>query len=159
MNNLSSPVPRFLVAGAAFVLALAAPAAEPTLLDDFSNANQTGRGASRFVIDDKGMGSQSHATQRCENGVLIVEGELVPGRGLPAFISVPLLLAPDAQPRDLSAYEGVRLRVKLTKGVMSVQVASADIQNYDFHAAPVVAKRGEFVEVCVPLHRFLHSFS
>jgi hypothetical protein len=160
VNNPSLPVPCFLLVGAACLLALAARAAEPALLDDFTDAALTGRGASRFVVDDKGMGSQSHATQRCENGLLIVEGELVPGRGLPSFISVPLLLAADAQPRDLSAYEGVRLRVKLTKGALSVQVSTADIQNFDFHGAPVVgAKRGEFVEVRVPFKAMKRAWS
>ncbi len=142
------------------ILALAsASAAAPALIDDFGSADHTARGTGRLVIDDKGAGSQSHATQRCEGGILAVEGELVPGRGVPAFISVPLLLAPDAGPQDLSAYAGVRLRVKTVQGILSLQVSSTEIGNFDYHAAVVVGKRGEFVEVRVPFKDFKRAWS
>ena len=124
-------------------------AAAPALVDDFSNPAQTARGAGRLLFTDKDAGSQSAATQRCENGVLIVQGELKPGRGAPAFISIPLLLTTDAKPEDVSAYTGVRLRVKPTQGILTLQVSSADVDNFDYHSAPVVAKRGEFAEVRV----------
>jgi hypothetical protein len=132
----------------------------PALIDDFSRADQTHLGTQRLIIDDKAMGSQSHATQTCANGVLSVQGELVPGRGLPAFISVPLLLANDAQPKDLSGYEGVRIRVKITKGILTVQVASSEIQNFDFHTSgAVAAKRGEFQEVRLPFKAMKRGWS
>jgi len=132
----------------------------PALLDDFSNASRTSSGAERFVVDDKAMGSQSHATQKCENGILVVQGELVPGRGVPAFISVPLLLASDAKPQDLNGYEGVRLRVKIIKGLITVQVSSSEIQNFDYHtSSPVAGKRGEFVEVRVPFKEMKRGWS
>jgi hypothetical protein len=94
-----------------------------------------------------------------ENGVLKVEGELVPGRGAPAFISIPLLLTPDAKAQDVSAYAGVRLRVKITQGALIVQVASADVDNFDYHSAPAVVKRGEFVEVRVPFADMKRAWS
>lgn len=129
------------------------------LVDDFSNAAQTVRGASRLVIDDANAGSKSHATERCENGVLIVSGELTPGRGAPAFISIPLLLTADAKPQDVSAYAGVRLRVKVTQGLLTAQVSTADVDNFDYHSAPVVAKRGEFTEVRVPFADMKRAWS
>ncbi len=131
----------------------------PALVDDFSNPAQTTRGAGRLLFTDKDAGSQSTATQRCENGVLLVQGELKPGRGAPAFISIPLLLTPDARPQDLGACTGVRLKVKLIQGGLSVQVASAEVTNFDYHAAPVAAKRGEFVEVRVPLKDLKRAWS
>ena len=131
----------------------------PALVDDFSNSTQTARGAGRLLIDDAGAGSKSHATQRVENGVLVVAGELAPGRGAPAFISIPLLLTPDAKPQDVSAYAGVRLRVKVATGTLIVQVASADVDNFDYHSAPAVAKRGEFVEVRVPFTDMKRAWS
>ena len=70
-------------------------ATAPALLDDFSDSRHNANGIDRLLFDDKGAGSQSHATQKCENGILKVEGELVPGRGVPAFISVVSLLSPD----------------------------------------------------------------
>jgi hypothetical protein len=167
MNPLSSLI-RFsrraacLIAGVGLSLSsFAAGAANyPSLLDDFSDSAHTHSGAQRLLVDDKAMGSQSHATQACANGVLSVQGELVPGRGLPAFISVPLLLSTDAQAQDLSAYEGVRIRVKILKGILSVQVASSEIQNFDFHTSgPVTAKRGEFQEVRVPFKTMKRAWS
>ncbi len=82
---------------------------------------------------------------------------MVPGRGVPAFISVPLPLAPDGSPTDLSGYQGVRLRVKLGAGNLSVQVASSEIQNFDFHTSAPIAREGDgFQEVRIPfasMHR------
>jgi hypothetical protein len=134
-------------------------AAAPALVDDFSDATRTSRGAGRLMIDDAGAGSKSHATQRVENGVLVVAGELAPGRGAPAFISIPLLLTPDAKTEDVSAYTGVRLRVKIVQGNLIAQVASTDVDNFDYHSAPVVAKRGEFAEVRVPFADMKRAWS
>ena len=125
------------------MIAKASPSA---LVDDFSQTQR--HGMDRLLFNDKDLGSQSQAKQTCANGVLSVEGELVPGRGVPAFISIPLILAADMKAQDLSAYEGVRLRVKVNKGILSVQVASSEVTNFDYHTGgPVAAKRGEFQEV------------
>jgi hypothetical protein len=134
-------------------------AAAPALVDDFSNPAQTVHGAGRLLFTDKDAGSQSSATQRFENGVLIVQGELKPGRGAPAFISIPLLLSSDAKPADASAYTGVRLRVKVTQGILTAQVSTADIDNFDYHSAPVMGKRGEFAEVRVPFADMKRAWS
>jgi len=136
-----------------------AQAATPALIDDFSAPEHTTGGAGRLIVDDQGAGSQSHAIQRCEGGILKVEGELIPGRGAPAFISVPLLLASAGQAQDVSAYTGVRLRVKLVQGPLSVQVSSTDVQNFDYHSAIVVGKRGEFVEVRLPFKDLKRAWS
>lgn len=149
----------FLATSLAILSAISAQAAGSALVDDFSAADHTSGGGGRFVITDKDAGSQSHATQRCENGLLKVEGELVPGRGAPAFISVPLILTADGKPQDVSAYAGVRLRVKLIQGPLSVQVTSTDVQNFDYHTGVVAAKRGDFVEVRVPFNGLKRAWS
>lgn len=144
------------------LLAVGSPAhgaAASALVDDFANPTQTARGAMRLLFTDKDAGSQSQATQRCADGLLLVQGELKPGRGAPAFISIPLLLSADAKPEDVGSYAGVRLRVKLTQGTLTVQVASADVDNYDYHSAPVVAKRGQFAEVRVPFADLKRAWS
>ena len=151
-----------LLSSLTLLLALATPglrAADTPLVDDFSNPDQTARGAKRMLFNDQYVGSQSQGTQHCENGVLVVTGQLTPGRGAPAFISIPLLLTPDYQPQDLGTYTGIRLKVKLTKGNLSVQMASTDVTNYDYHSAPVAAKRGEFVEVRVPFADLKRAWS
>ena len=163
----SSPKTRRPHLGAAWLAALitfasvaAPPAAAPLLLDDYSDPKANRNGVERLLIDDKAAGSRSQATQTCEQGVLTVKGDLVPGRGVPAFISVVSPLTADGKPKDLSAYEGVRLRVKVVKGSVIVQVASADIQNFDYHSgAPIAGKRGEFQEVRIPFKDLKRAWS
>lgn len=135
-------------------------ATTPLLLDDYSDPKNNQQGVERLLINDKEAGSSSQATQQCENGVLIVKGDLVPGRGVPAFISLVSLLAADGKPKDMTGYTGVRLRVKVTKGILCVQVASTEITNFDFHtSAPVAGKRGEFQEVRIPFKDLKRAWS
>lgn len=131
----------------------------PALLDDFSHAARSSVGATRLLIDDKGLGSQSSATQTCTNGVVTVKGSLVPGRGVPAFISFVLLVAPDAKPRDLGQYEGIRLRLKITAGLISVQAGSSEITNHDYHTSPLAVKGADFQELRVPFKDMKRAFS
>lgn len=159
-RNKILPAITLLIAIVALGPIAALAATEPALLDDFSDAQRTSHGAERLLIDDKGLGSQSHATQKCESGVLAVDGELVPGRGVPAFISLVLLVSSDGKPQDLSAYDGVRLRVKGKQGILSVQVGSSEIQNFDYHtSAPIAGKRGEFQEVRIPFKDMKRAWS
>lgn len=132
----------------------------PALLDDFSNAQRSQKGIERHLIDDKTLGGQSHATQKCEGGVLTVEGELLPGRGAPAFITLALLVSADAKPHDLSGYEGVRLRVKVNKGSLFIQVGSAEVQNFDYHTSGAIARStGDFQEVRIPFKDMKRAWS
>jgi hypothetical protein len=164
---LRSPTVRHIVAAASLVtplFALCAVAtrggATPLLLDDYSDPKLNKNGVERILIDDKTAGSSSKATQKCENGILSVKGDLVPGRGVPAFISEVSLFAADGKAKDLSGYEGVRLRVKVIKGILCLQVASSDIRNFDYHAsAPIVGKRGEFQEVRIPFKELKRAWS
>jgi hypothetical protein len=134
--------------------------ATPLLLDDYSDATRNKNGVARLLIDDKAAGSKSQATQKCENGVLSVKGDLVPGRGVPAFISEVSLLSADGKPKDLTGYQGVRLRVKVIKGILCVQVASSEINNFDYHTgAPIPGKRGEFQEVLIPFKEMKRAWS
>ncbi|HVU26109.1 MAG TPA: CIA30 family protein [Opitutus sp.] len=156
---------RVLAAGVflAVVLALgttvtdAAPV--PALLDNFSDATRNAGGAARLVITDKDAGGSSHATQACENGVLTVQGELQPGRGMPGFISLVSLLSPEGQPQDVSAYQGVKLRVRVKQGIVTVQVASAEIQNFDYHTSGPIARSDDFREVRIPFKDLKRAWS
>lgn len=135
-------------------------AATPMLLDDYSDPTRNKNGVERLLIDDKTVGSKSQATQKCENGVLSVKGDLVPGRGVPAFISEVSLLSADGKPKDMTGYQGVRLRVKISKGILCVQVASSEITNFDYHTgAPIAGKRGEFQEVRIPFKEMKRAWS
>jgi hypothetical protein len=149
-----------LLAVVALSLTAAAPVVAPLLIDDYSDPTRNRSGLERLLIDDKMVGSGSKATQRCTNGVLFVQGNLVPGRGVPAFISQASLLAAEGKPRDLTGHQGVRLRVKVIQGLLCVQVASASVTNFDYHAGPPIAgKRGDFQEVKVPFKDMKRSWS
>lgn len=150
----------FITALLAFGSTAAQAAAAPMLLDDYSDSTRNRNGFERLLIDDKAAGSRSQATQKCENGVLAVKGDLVPGRGVPAFISQVSLLSADGKPKDLTGYQGVRLRVKVTKGILCVQVGSSEIDNFDYHTgAPIAGKRGEFQEVRIPFKDMKRAWS
>jgi hypothetical protein len=152
----SSPAVDSPEAGAKATLA----AASPKLLDDYSDPARNQNGAERLLIDDKSVGSRSRATLKCEGGVLSVKGDLVPGRGVPAFISVASLLSTDGKPKDMTGYEGVRLRVKVIRGILSVQVATSEITNFDYHAsAPIAGEREEFQEVRIPFKAMKRAWS
>ncbi|HEU5081689.1 MAG TPA: CIA30 family protein [Opitutaceae bacterium] len=130
------------------------------LVDDYTDAHKTSGGAERLVITDKDIGGHSQSAQSCESGIVKMEGELVPARGQPAFISMISMLTPKGEPRDASRYEGVRLKVKVKKGLLSVQVSSADITNYDYHAsAPIRRKPEEFQEVKIPFKDLKRAWS
>lgn len=130
------------------------------VLEDYSDSKTNRLGVERLLVDDRSAGSRSTATTQYTQGVVSVRGELVPGRGVPGFVSLVSLLRPEGQPKDLSGYTGVRLKVKVLKGILCVQVASTEIQNFDYHTSPPLAgTQGEFREVRVPFRELKRSWS
>jgi len=159
-TTLRKPLVTILITALFAHGSIAVQAATPMLLDDYSDPTRNKNGVERLLIDDKAVGSKSQATQKCENGLLSVKGDLVPGRGVPAFISEVSLLSADGKPKDLTGYQGVRLRVKVTKGILCVQVSSSEIANFDYHTgAPIAGKRGEFQEVRIPFKEMKRAWS
>lgn len=148
-----------LAAVVAFASSSLVAASAPALLDDFSDAERSSVGATRLLIDDKGLGSQSTATKVCADGSVTVKGSLVPGRGVPAFISFVLLATPDAKPRDLGAYEGVRLRIKVNAGMISVQACSTEVTNFDYHSSAIAVRGAAFQEVRLPFKDMKRAWS
>lgn len=141
--------------------AVTAPAAlaADRLVDSFDTA-KLHCGVDRLIFNDKDLGGKSHATQTAAGGVLKVEGQLVPARGMPGFVSIPLLLTADAKPQDVSAFEGVRLRVKVLKGSLCLQVATTDVQNFDYHtSAPIARGVANFQEVRIPFKALKRAWS
>jgi hypothetical protein len=67
--------------------------------------------------------------------VLNAKAKIVPPRGQPGWASEVLLLDPQGLPVDASQYEGIRLRVRIHKGALSVSANSTEVTNYDYHAA------------------------
>lgn len=149
-----------LAALLAFTALGASPALAPLLLDDYSDPIKNRHGLERMLVNDKTVGSASTATVKCENGVLAVKGDLVPGRGAPAFISQVSLLNAGGKAKDLTGFTGVRLKVKVTKGILCVQVASTEVTNFDYHTStPIAGARGGFQEVRIPFKDLKRAWS
>lgn len=139
--------------------AAASPPAAGALLDDFSNELESVGGARRVLVDDRELGGRSQAVQSCQDGRLKVEGTLVPGRGMPGFLSLVVFTALDGQPRDLCAFEGICVRVKVIRGTLSVQAGSSAIDNFDYHSSAITARVGEFQDVRIPFASMKRAWS
>jgi len=131
----------------------------PALLDDFSDTTRSSIGIDRVVVTDSSTGGTSKLRQTFANGVLTAEGEIVPGRGQPGWVSLVLLLSSGGSPVDLSRYEGIRLRVRVRKGMLSLTANSTEIKNFDFHASLIPRKGDEFHEVRVPFGDMKRAWS
>jgi len=121
----------------------------PATLDEFSNETLTSLETPRLLFTDAEIGGKSEAKLSHEDGILRVEGEIVPARGQPGFISLVLLLSTSGEAQDLSAYKGIRLRIRVLKGGLQVLAASSLVDNFDFHTA-AVQRSGKFKEIKVP---------
>ena len=87
-------------------------------------------------------------------------GTLKPGRGMPGFVSLPLILSADSSPRDLSSYEGIRLIVHVAQGSLSVQVSTTVVTNFDYHtSAPIARDSEDLKEVRIPFAEMKQMWS
>lgn len=162
-SSLPSPSPRRLLALALAALALVPLFAwagdTPAVLDDFSDPANSSLGISRIVVTDVTAGGASRMRQTVANGVFTAEGEIEPPRGQPGWVSVVLLLSPTGAPADLGKYQGVRLRVRTRQGFLSVTANSAEIKNFDYHAAAIERKPDDFREVRIAFRDMKRAWS
>jgi len=130
------------------------------VIDDFSDADTNSLGITRLYIDDTSAGGQTRTQHNIDGGVLSAKGEILPPRGQPGWASTVLLLDPRGLPRDASAYAGIRLLVRVNKGNLSVSANSAEITNFDFHAAQVARQPDNaFHEVRIPFSQMKRAWS
>jgi hypothetical protein len=149
-NSTSLKYARLLLGLALSLMAPVCGSAEiAAKLDDFSNEAMTSIKTPRMVLNDADLGGQSTANLTTRKGVLQVEGKIVPGRGMPGFVSMVLVLSETGEPQDLSAYKGLRLRVRVNKGTLQVLAASSEIQNFDYHATAIPRSK-DFKEIKIP---------
>lgn len=134
-------------------------AAAPDLLDDFSDRANNSLGYPRLVLHDTTTGGNSNSTQSYGDGILTSTGTIVPPRGQPGWVSLGLLLTSDGSAADLSQYQGIRLKIKIKKGMLSVSANSTRITNFDFHAAIVPAGGETFKEVRIPFSAMRRAWS
>lgn len=151
----------FSTAAAIASLHAAAFAAEvPATLDTFEDANLNSLGIARMFLDDSTAGGQTTVSQTIADGVLTNKGLIAPPRGQPGWASMVLMLNPDGSAADLSQYEGIRIKVRQEKGMLSVSANSTDVTNYDYHAAIVPYQKGKDLhEVRIPFSEMRRAWS
>ena len=122
-----------------------------TLIDDFRHTTNNNLGHERQFMNGSLAGGNTQATELIAYGVLHLSGKIVPPRGQPGWSSAILPLAPFGENQDVSEYQGIRLRIKLNHGNLTLSANSTEITNFDYHTAPLVVKTdGEFHDVEVP---------
>lgn len=132
----------------------------PTVVDTFDQSENNSLGLKRQLMTDSLAGGGSIAQQSVAKGIITVEGKIAPARGQLGWVSLVLPLDAQGAPQDGKAYTGVLLKVKVNTGNLSVSVNSSEVQNYDYHAAPVtVTNDGEFHQVKVPFDSLKRAWS
>ena len=105
-------------------------------------------------------GGQTQTEIEVLGGKLHVKGKITPPRGQPGWASSVLLLNEKGLPQDASKFAGVRLLIKVDKGSISISANSAEVANYDYHAAMVtVQSDGKFHEVKIPFTSMKRAWS
>lgn len=154
-----------LAPGLALATLLAAPDHGATqglesLVDDFGNAEVNSIGVPRQFLNDTMAGGATSMSPQVADGILTVSGDITPPRGQPGWASSVLILDPEGLPRDASMFDGIRLLIKVNKGMISVSANSTEVTNFDYHAALVPAKPdGEFHEVKIPFESMKRAWS
>jgi hypothetical protein len=130
------------------------------VVDDFGDPDNNSLGIGRLYIDDTTAGGGTQTAYSVDHGVLSAKGDIAPPRGQPGWASAVLLLDPQGLPRDVSAYEGIRLVVRVNRGNLSVSANSSEITNFDYHAATITRQSdGEFHEVRIPFATMKRAWS
>lgn len=164
MKSIKS-IARSLAPRLALIALLAGPgissaAGLEPLVDDFSHSDVNSLGIQRQYLSDAMAGGGTTMSPEVTDGILSVSGTITPPRGQPGWASSVLLLQPEGLPRDASAFEGIRLLVKVNQGQISLSANSTEVVNYDYHAAQVVVRSdGRFHEVKVPFASMKRAWS
>ena len=130
------------------------------LIDDFSDPRVNSLGIERLFITDVQTGGQTSLNPRFEDGVFHATGQITPPRGQPGWASTALLLDAQGGAVDVSRFEGLRLRVRITQGSLSITANSTEVTNFDFHGALVTRQAGDdFHEVRIPFSSMKRAWS
>ena len=136
-----------------------ADSADPSV-DDFSDPQLSSLGTPRIFVTDASAGGGTSLLHSIEDGVFMASGDIAPPRGQPGWASTALLLDPQGQAMDASGFEGIRLRVRINRGNLSISANSTEVQNFDFHAATVSRQTGDgFHEVRIPFNSMKRAWS
>lgn len=139
-------------------VAMAGPLA--SMVDDFSDAANNNLGFPRQHLNDQLAGGGTLSQQKAVQGVLRLSGSILPPRGQPGWASSVLPIDPKGLPRDASHFQGIRLIIKIDSGNVSLSANSTEVNNFDYHSAPVVVPAdGQFHEVKIPFSDMKRTWS
>jgi hypothetical protein len=164
MNAFKKPFIKWLLKiGAATALTLSMPAignSSNLVVDDFTNTSTNSLGLARLYMDDTMAGGKTSMSKDIKNGVLHVSGEIAPPRGQPGWASSILPLANMGEAHDASSYSGIKIRLMITSGTLSLSANSNEVTNFDYHASPIlVPSDGQFHEVTIPFEQMKRAWS
>jgi len=129
-------------------------------VDDFSDPEVNDLGFPRIFVTDQSVGGQSSIVHTIENGVIEASGAISPPRGQLGWASIVLLLEVEGEAMDASAFDGIRMSIRIKTGNLSVSANSSEITNFDYHAAQVKRQSGEgFHEVRIPFSSMRRAWS
>ena len=130
------------------------------IIDDFNNGTKNNIGIERLFITDQTVGGTSTNEVQIIDGVMQVKGKLVPPRGQPAWVSSVLPLDQQNNPQDVSKYKGVRLLIKVNKGIISLSANSTKVTNFDYHTALVnIPNDGQYHQIDIPFNTMKRTWS
>lgn len=107
------------------------------MLDEFNSNSVVSTSELEWKSDlDTAWGGKSTMSVVYSNGVMQVSGKATPIAGRPALAGLSLAFSDDA-PVDLTAFTGVRVRMKSSTGPLQLKIVTKDISNYDYHAVTI----------------------
>lgn len=151
-----------LFAAALLTIPLGAMGADalPAMVDNFEHDKLNSLGIERQFLNDSVAGGASKSMVAIQDKHMYLSGELIPPRGQPAWASAVLLLDAGGNAQDAGHFQGIRLTVKINQGMMSLSANSAEVTNFDFHAAQInVTADGQFHEVKIPFSAMKRAWS
>lgn len=110
-----------------------------SLIDDATDPRRSTIGREWSADNDASFGGGSTVQVERRNGTMRVHGKLAPKKGMPGLAGVSLMFDTLRTSYDISAYDGVRLRIRSAKGALTLKMITASVTNYDFHAVFVPA--------------------
>jgi len=124
------------------------------LVDSFaSDSLRSALGTTWRVYRDEAVGGASTADVRVSGGTLHVEAAIRPGPGGFGFVELALPLDAAEAPRDVSAFDGVRVRLRVLRGSLALKLRTAEVTNHD-HPAVLVGPSDAVQELTLPFAAF-----
>ncbi|MEL7529931.1 MAG: CIA30 family protein [Bacteroidota bacterium] len=124
------------------------------MISDFSDPKQNWQ-----ALSDQIQGGASSVETRIEAGIFRMAGKLQTTQKMPfGWVMISHDFNSNKQPINISDFEGISIRYKLSKGSMYVSLMDERVTNFDYHA--FVLEGGEdWQEIKIPFSEMGQNFS